>query len=283
MSLQFSEEALEYAVRRTGDYVIGAGDTRYSGDHIDALCRAIARLRLRETSDGPTTPALVEKALTEWIERPTLTAAEEFVLATHEAGHAVVSMFCEHAPPVDRITIHSEMHWAFGYVKYTDPVHRYIQTVNYYLDQICVALGAREAERALLKDLSLGCVADLDAATTIARELVEAHGLVGNRRAIRRCRSSPARRRDLSAETLKMLDERIAAIIEEQRARAETIIRDNKATVEALRDLLIEKKTLDRAALAAFHESEVTRGTNAHRPSPRPDHRQAEYRREARL
>jgi cell division protease FtsH len=61
-----------------------------------------------------------------------------------------------------------------------------------------------------------------------------------------------ARRRDLSAETLKLLDERIAAIIEEQRARAEAIIRERKPLVEALRDLLLEKKTLDRTALAAF-------------------------------
>ena len=256
LNLDFNDDALDYATRRTGDYVIGAaGGTRYSGDHLDALCRAIARLKLRDKIDGPTTPALVEKALTEWIEMPTLTAAEEFVLATHEAGHAVVSMFCEHAPPVDRITIASEMSWSFGYVKYTDPAHRYIQTANYYRDLICVALAAREAERLLLHDLSLGCVGDLDSATAIARELVEAHGLAGGDLGSVQYRDASrpgTRRKDLAPETLFKLDVRIAAVVEEQRVRAETIVREQKSLVEMLRDLLLEKKTLDRAALFAI-------------------------------
>ncbi|CAN5327185.1 hypothetical protein BH11PLA2_BH11PLA2_01250 [soil metagenome] len=255
--LQFSDAALNAAVKRTGDYVIGAaGGTRYSGDHIDALCRSIARLRLRDSISGETTPALVERAITEWVERPKLLAAEELVLATHEAGHAVVSLFCEHTPPVERITIQSEMHWAFGYVKYTDPTHKYIQTVNYYLDQICVALGAREAERLLLKDLSLGATADLDAATTIARELVEAHGLgggdLGSAVYLDSSRQSSRlpRRADLAPETLASLDRRVAEIIEEQRVRAAGIIAEQKPLLETLRDLLLKEKTLDRDALA---------------------------------
>ena len=49
MKLRLTEDAIEYAVRRTNDFVLGAGGgTRYSGDHLNALCRAIARLRLRE-------------------------------------------------------------------------------------------------------------------------------------------------------------------------------------------------------------------------------------------
>src|SRR6516162_2457624 len=49
MGLQMTPEALDYAVRRTGEFVPGvAAGTRYSGDHINALCRAVARLRLRE-------------------------------------------------------------------------------------------------------------------------------------------------------------------------------------------------------------------------------------------
>ena len=39
-------------------------------------------------------------------------------------GHAVASLFCDHTPPIDRITIASEMHWSFGYVKFADPAHK---------------------------------------------------------------------------------------------------------------------------------------------------------------
>src|SRR5207253_2417987 len=178
MRLKMTEEALEYAVKRGGEHVPGAAmGTRFSGDHLNALCRALARIRLREKRTGEATADDVERALTEWIERPKMTREEEWVLATHEAGHAVVALFCPHHPPIDRISIASDTPWAFGYVRYSDPAHRYIQTRKFYLDLICVALGAREAERLLLDDLSLGATADLQAATALARELVEVHSM----------------------------------------------------------------------------------------------------------
>ena len=255
MKLRLTDEAIETAVKRTNDYVVGAASgTRYSGDHLNALARSIARLRLRDDITGDTDTALVERALTEWIDRPKMTSKEEAVLATHEAGHAVAALFCEHAPPIERITIASEMTWAFGYVRYADPAHKYIQTVNMYLDLICVALGAREAERLLLDDLSLGATGDLASATAIARELVEAHGLAGGDLGQVQFLdlNSGKRREDLAPATLAAIDVRVAEIVETQRKRAETIIRENQSLVEALRDLLIEKKTLDSQTIATI-------------------------------
>lgn len=252
LQLQLTPAALDLATRRTGEFVPGAArGTRFSGDHIDAMARAVARIRLRTQSDGPTGPDLVEQALTEWIERPILTDRERYVLATHECGHAVVSLFCEHAPPLERITIASEMNWAFGYVKFTDPAHRYIQTVNHYRDLICVALGAREAERLLLDDLSLGSVADLESATSIARELVEVHGFAGEGLGIhyRNSRGDGNRRDHLAQTTLEQLDTRVAEIVEEERQRAERIVHEQRQLLEALRDLLLKEQTLDRTAL----------------------------------
>src|SRR5205807_3607316 len=60
MRLQFSEEALEYAVRRTGrGYTTSAG-TAFSGDHLNALCRAMARIRIRDGRIDASAPAVVE-------------------------------------------------------------------------------------------------------------------------------------------------------------------------------------------------------------------------------
>jgi cell division protease FtsH len=65
MSLAMEDETLEFAVRRTGEFVEGAAaGTRYSGDHLNALCRALARLRLRERISRPTTAADIDRALT---------------------------------------------------------------------------------------------------------------------------------------------------------------------------------------------------------------------------
>ena len=258
MKLQMDADAVDYAVKRTDDYVVGqANGTRYSGDHLNALCRSIARLRLRDDLTGPTDAKLIERALTEWLDRPKMTRAEELVLATHEAGHAVVSLFCDHSPPIDRITIASEMQWSFGYVRFADPAHKYIRTVGFYLDQIAVSLGAREAERLLLEDISMGATADLQSATAIARELVEVQGLAGGRLGVVQYLDTqtnrPMKRRDdLSAETLAMLDSRVAEVIEEQRARAERIVSENKALIVTLRDMLLEQKTVDSKTIGGL-------------------------------
>src|SRR5206468_2168427 len=48
MRLKLSKEAMDYAVRRTCESYPTQTGTRYSGDHLNALCRAVARLRIRE-------------------------------------------------------------------------------------------------------------------------------------------------------------------------------------------------------------------------------------------
>jgi cell division protease FtsH len=263
MRLEMTDATIEFAVRRTADFVIGAAaGTRYTGDHLNALCRAIARLRLRDGITGPTEADLVERALTEWVERPKMTPQELNVLATHEAGHAVVSLHCPHAPAIERITIASEMQWAFGYVRHSDPAHRYIQTVNFYLDMICVALGAREAEKVFLSDISLGATGDLQSATLIARELVEVHGYgAPDVVQYRRMDDRGIRHPDLSPKLLEELDERVRAIVEEQRVRAEKIIAENKPMVATLRDLLLEHKTIDAKVLTELAPEKAAKKT----------------------
>ena len=106
----------------------------------------------------------------------------------------------------------------------------------------------------LLDDISLGATADLQSATAIARELVEVHGLAGGRYGLTQFLDlQTGKRRDqLSSDTLTALDARVAEIIEEQRRRAEGIVRENRPLIELLRDTLLEKKTLDSKALASL-------------------------------
>ncbi len=163
MDLAMDDEALEFAVKRTGEFVEGAAaGTRFTGDHINALCRAIGRMRLRDNQTGATTAECIDRALTEWVERPKMTLSEQIVVATHEAGHAVCAMFCPHAPPIDRISIRGDMAGALGFVRYQDPSRKYVVTRGELLDDLCVLMGGREAEQLLLDDLSIGSAGDLE-------------------------------------------------------------------------------------------------------------------------
>jgi cell division protease FtsH len=252
MGLCMSPRALDYAVKRTGDLVEGT-TTRYTGDHLQALCRALARLRLREKrAPGVATElADVEWALSELVERPALTPHEEKVVATHEAGHAICALFCEHTPAIDRVSIRGDLAGSLGFVSYADPAHRYVVTRGQLQDQICTLMGGREAELLLLEDLSIGSAADLDRATEIARALVEQFGMGGadgiGVRVVPSGKDGPQ-----LSDAMKAAAERsVRDLLERERARAAEILQKNKQLIVTLRDLLVEKKVLDREALAS--------------------------------
>ena len=250
MGLAMSPEALDYATKRTGDFVEGAmTGTRYSGDHLNALCRALARIRLREDWKRATEPADIDRALTEWIERPQMTPKEQRVVATHEAGHAVCSLHCTHSMPIERISIQADTAGALGFVRYQDPTHKYVVTRGELLDDLCVLMGGREAEQLLLDDLSIGSAGDLHRATNIARALVEEFGM-GTDVGVCRFRGDQGERsQHLSPAQLESLDRAIRDLLEEARRRAAKILAENRATVETLRDTLLEKKVIDAKTL----------------------------------
>jgi len=254
LGLQLSQRALDYAVKRTSDFVEGQ-NTRYSGDHLQALCRAMARMRLRERRTGPLEVEDVEKALSSWADRHKLSPKEELVVATHEAGHAVVSLFCPTSPPIDRISILGD--FAAGYVRHAENEHATVRTFKQMLDQICVLYGGREAEALFFQDVSWGSGGDLNNATDIARSLVEDYGLGGPDVGVRRVEVSPT---DPLSEAMKAAMERgVNEILETQRKRAQEIVRANKELVRSLRDLLVQKKVLDAETLVgALPKTEKT-------------------------
>jgi cell division protease FtsH len=249
LGCELTEQALEYAVKRTDEPVPGpSGGTHYSGDHLQALCRQIARTRLRENLAEPTTPADVERAIGQYLDKPKLTSHEELVVATHEAGHAVTALSCKHAPPIDRISIRGDIGGALGYVKHADPAHRYVVTYAQLRDQICTLFGGREAEALLLEDISVGSASDLHHATVIARALVEQYGEGTGEAGIVRWvhdRDTP-----VSEHARSRVDQAIAAILDSERQRARTLLEQHRPLLVALRDLLLEKKVLDRAAFS---------------------------------
>jgi cell division protease FtsH len=253
MRLQMSPAALEFAVQRTGPLYLTATGTPASGDHLNALCRSVARIRLRENVTGPTTPELIERGLTEYDEKIDFTPQEERLLATHEAGHAVVSMYCEHSRAIERITIRSEMSWAPAYVSYQDDKTRRIgETRNQMLDDLTVLLGGIESERLLSGDISTGAGgSDLIRATHVAHLVIEALGMGGPETGVRQYRNLRNNERfaGLSEEQTAALDRAVSKLIEECRSKAAAILTENRVVLESLRHLLLEKKTIDAKAL----------------------------------
>ncbi len=255
MRLQMNDATIEAAVKRTRNDVPGAArGTKFSGDHLNALCRAIARFRLRDARKDATGPADIERALTEWIKNPPMEPAERAVVATHEAGHALCQIMTEHSPAIDRISLLDDVVGAAGYVSPAETQHKYVSTRNQWLDLICVLLAAREAEQLFLKDLSLGSSQDLEHATLMARGLVEFMGMGGDGVGVANFWSVDGdrnRRAHLSEEQRALLDRGVREILEEQRQRAIKILKENAEAVAAISELLLERNALEGRELAA--------------------------------
>jgi cell division protease FtsH len=257
-----TEAAFDHACKRTGEPVPGpSGGTNYSGDHLQALCRQLARTRLREGMEGPTEPSHIDRAIEQYLDLPKLLAAEEMVVATHEAGHAVVSLVCKHSTPIDRISIRGDIGGALGYVKHADPAHRYVVTYNQLRDSMCTLFGGREAEALLLDDISIGSASDLDYATQIARSMVEQYGDGGVDVGVGRWAHHKDQPTSESARA--RIDLAIHKILERERERAKKLLEENRALLIALRDLLLEKKVLDRTSFAHLFPTETKKTEEA--------------------
>jgi cell division protease FtsH len=250
MRLEMSEEAMAYAVRRTGEGYMTATGTQFSGDHLNALCRAVARIRLREKRTGPTTPDDVERGLTEYAERPKLSTQDELETATHEAGHLLVAINCKNVPTPERITIRSEVPWMLGYVRMAkDESTKYGYKRNQLLDAMCVACGGVEAERLIFGDVSSGASggpgSDLFNLTNIAQMMVEVLGM-GDTTGLRVYRDGKGDREILSGVQAEAIDKQINKLVAEAQARAAHILATYQDDLIQLRDEVVEKKTLER-------------------------------------
>jgi SpoVK/Ycf46/Vps4 family AAA+-type ATPase len=259
-NLNLTDRALEYCVKMSGGYTNDTG-TRYSGDHIQALCRSLARNRLRTGATGPTESEDIDRIQAEYADRPELTTDEQIAVATHESGHAICSLFCENSPPIDRITITGDLAGALGYVSYGEAAHKYVTTENQLRDNICMMFGGRQAEHLFYGDVSIGSAHDLEMATGTARALVEQFGMGINPefRGFKMFCDPKKHGEDphVSERIRDKIDTEVEAILRFESARALKILTDNKNLLTSLRDLLMEKKSLDRQSFAHLVDGKV--------------------------
>ncbi len=252
MKLQMTDAAFDHAVRRTGENFMTNTGTPFSGDHLNALCRSVARIRLRDDLSGPTTPKEVERGFNEYEEKVELTDKDAIMVATHEAGHFVCSLFCPHHPHPERVTIQSEMPWAPFYTGYKkDDTRKVGYSRAELFDRLCVLYGGIEAERLLVGDVSTGASGmgspsgDLYRATQLAKMIVEVCGMSQMAAPLRVFRDEKGDREVISGLMAESIDRQINTIVAEAQARSAKILADHKDELVSLRDELIKDKTIE--------------------------------------
>lgn len=245
--LGLGDDGVAHLVRRTGGAVNPSMGTRYSGDHLQAICRSIARAKLRDATWAPT-PAALDAAVSERTAAPVqVTAEEERVVATHEAGHALVAMVLPGCPPIRKISIASEFEGALGYVQHGRPEHEYVQTATELQAALVCLMGGRAAERVLIGRMATGGASDVERATRIATHLVCTLGMdeeIGPRLVLHPLIHGDRARGATSAALLQRVEERVGALLGDAQSEAEGLLREHRPRLEALRDRLLREKTI---------------------------------------
>ena len=173
------------------------------------------------------------------------TVDEKRSIAIHEAGHATVSWFLEHASPLVKVTIVPRGK-ALGAAWYL-PEERQITTKEQMLDDLCATLGGRAAEEVFLGKISSGAANDLERVTKQAYAMVVYYGMSDKLPNISYYDSSGQEygfSKPYSDETAKIIDSEVSALIKQEYERAKTILQQYADGHSSLTKILIEKEVI---------------------------------------
>ncbi len=188
-----------------------------------------------------------------------LNANEREAVAFHEMGHALVALALKGSDPVHKVSIIPRGIGALGYTIQRPTEDRYLQTRPDLEQKIAVLLGGRAAEKLVFGMLSTGAADDLVKATDIARDMVTRYGMDED---LGYVAFDPQRQQMLdlpeglmprssmmSPQTQHHIDEAIRGIVMAGFDEAAQILSTNRYVLERGARALLEKETLDEAAI----------------------------------
>ena len=188
-----------------------------------------------------------------------LNANEREAVAFHEMGHALVALALKGSDPVHKVSIIPRGIGALGYTIQRPTEDRYLQTRPDLEQKIAVLLGGRAAEKLVFGMLSTGAADDLVKATDIARDMVTRYGMDED---LGYVAFDPQRQQMLdlpeglmprssmmSPQTQHHIDEAIRGIVMAGFDQAAQILSTNRDVLERGARALLEKETLDEAAI----------------------------------
>ena len=173
------------------------------------------------------------------------TADERKSIAYHEAGHATLSWFLEHANPLVKVTIVPRGK-ALGAAWYM-PEERQITTREQMLDEMCATLGGRAADEFFLGKITTGASNDLERVTKQAYAMVVYLGMSDKLPNINYYDSSGQDwgfTKPYSEETARMIDQEVQNIINEQYERAKSILKEHAEGHNKLAQVLLEREVI---------------------------------------
>ena len=174
-----------------------------------------------------------------------ITQEEKKSIAIHEAGHATLSWFLEHANPLVKVTIVPRGK-ALGAAWYL-PEERQITTKEQMLDEMCALLGGRAAEEVFIGKISSGAMNDLERVTKQAYAMITYMGMSEKLANLSYYDSTGQEyqfSKPYSDDTAKIIDSEVKAMIAGEYERAKQILLEKKTGHNELSRILLEKEII---------------------------------------
>ena len=174
-----------------------------------------------------------------------ITQDEKKSIAIHEAGHATLSWFLEHANPLVKVTIVPRGK-ALGAAWYL-PEERQITTKDQMLDEMCALLGGRAAEEVFIGKISSGAMNDLERVTKQAYGMITYLGMSDKMPNLSYYDSSGQDytfQKPFSENTAELIDAEVKVMIAEQYERAKGLLLKHADGQHQLAQILLEKEII---------------------------------------
>jgi len=230
----------------------------FSGADLENVMNEAALLAARRNADGVTMKdfeAAIERVVA-GLEKKTrvMNEQERTTVAYHESGHALVAELTPHGDPVAKVSIVPRGRGALGYTMQMPTEDRYLLTREELEDRLAVILGGRAAEQVVCGSISTGASDDIQRASELARRMVTEFGMSERLGTVRYATQqyqylTSSSAATASPETLKIIDEEVQRIIDEQYKRAKDLLINHRTALETLTQNLLETETVDGVAV----------------------------------
>jgi len=169
-----------------------------------------------------------------------LNEKEKWIVAFHEAGHALCAELLPSVDRVHRISIVPRGR-ALGYTLNLPEEDRYLKTREELIDRMTMLLGGRAAEQLVFGSVTTGAAGDYEVVTSLAAAMVDEYAM-GTRVKLRRVDSDHA-----AESTLRLRDEEQHDLADGAYRAALGLLTAHRRWLDALADALLEREVLERA------------------------------------
>lgn len=186
----------------------------------------------------------------------TLSDKEKYVIAYHEAGHALVGHVLPNSDPIHKVSIIARGK-ALGWTLALPEKDKVLKSRSELSDEMAMLLGGRIAEELIFGDPTTGAANDIERVTAIARSMVTDYGMSPNlglqKFGLGVGESYAASTKQNYSDVIaSKIDDEVRSLVDAAADEARELLTLHRPILDRLAEALIENETLVREELDAI-------------------------------